>query len=323
MQDVLDHVRLDRVSPSHAVARAASRRPPLDLDRPLAAVLVVLVAHGDLRLAVGPQLRQLAGLAHLREPLADLVREHDRQRHQLRRLVGRVAEHHPLVAGADRSSGSSSSGSCCSLVRRVDALRDVGRLLVDRDHHAARLRVEAQLRACSRSRDRLAHDLADVDVRLGRDLAGDDDEARRDQRLAGDAAARGPRASTASSTASEIWSATLSGCPSVTDSEVKRNSRTAMPADSRRLDLEEPAEVRDVALVVDYAMKLSTAFRFAGTSGGQLSPAARASPSIAGTLSRVRVDERGLFVGSPTASAASEKPRCRERRAARAAERRR
>src|ERR1700735_812253 len=32
---------------------------------------------------------------------------------------------------------------------------------------------------------------------------------------------------TASSTPSEIWSATLSGCPSVTDSEVNRNSFSA------------------------------------------------------------------------------------------------
>src|SRR6476469_125261 len=38
----------------------------------------------------------------------------------------------------------------------------------------------------------------------------------------------GSSARTASRTVSEIWSATLSGCPSVTDSEVKRNSRAAM-----------------------------------------------------------------------------------------------
>jgi hypothetical protein len=34
---------------------------------------------------------------------------------------------------------------------------------------------------------------------------------------------------TASRTESEIWSATLSGCPSVTDSEVKENERVLMP----------------------------------------------------------------------------------------------
>ena len=38
--------------------------------------------------------------------------------------------------------------------------------------------------------DRLADEPRDVHVGLGRDLAGDDDEAGRDQRLAGDAAVR-------------------------------------------------------------------------------------------------------------------------------------
>src|SRR5512146_182829 len=40
----------------------------------------------------------------------------------------------------------------------------------------------------------------------------------------------GSCARTASSTESEIWSAILSGCPSVTDSEVKRKSRSLMMA---------------------------------------------------------------------------------------------
>src|SRR3712207_549569 len=38
----------------------------------------------------------------------------------------------------------------------------------------------------------------------------------------------GSSARTASRTLSEIWSAILSGCPSVTDSDVKRNSRSAI-----------------------------------------------------------------------------------------------
>src|ERR687896_412229 len=44
----------------------------------------------------------------------------------------------------------------------------------------------------------------------------------------------GSSASTASRTPSEIWSATLSGWPSVTDSEVKRNSRAAMAQKATR-----------------------------------------------------------------------------------------
>src|SRR2546423_15226759 len=51
----------------------------------------------------------------------------------------------------------------------------------------------------------------------------------------------GPSVSTASSTASEIWWATLSGCPSVTDSEEKRNSRPAIRR-IRLLDLEKRVE---------------------------------------------------------------------------------
>ena len=98
----------------------------------------------------------------------------------------RVAEHHPLVAGADPVDRV--GVAVLGLERLVDALRDVRRLLVDRDHHAARLGVEAVLRArVADVRDRLADDRADVDVRLGGHLARDDHEAGRDERLAGDA----------------------------------------------------------------------------------------------------------------------------------------
>ena len=161
----------------------------LDLDRPPAAVRVLLVADRHLRLAVRPQIRQHVGLAHRGEPLREPVREHDRQRHQLVGLVRRVAEHHPLVAGADLVERV--LVAVLRLERRVDALRDVGRLLVERDDHAARVGVEAELRArVADLADALAHEARDVDVRLRRDLAGDDDEAGRDQRLAGDAAHR-------------------------------------------------------------------------------------------------------------------------------------
>ena len=113
----------------------------------LAPVCVDLVADRHLRLAVRPQIRQHVRLAHFGEPLRDAVREHDRQRHQLARLVRRVAEHHSLVARADPVERIVVAGSCCSSYARVDALRDVGRLLVERDDHAARLGVEPVLGA--------------------------------------------------------------------------------------------------------------------------------------------------------------------------------
>src|SRR6266576_2576307 len=55
---------------------------------------------------------------------------------------------------------------------------------------------------------------------------------------------------TASRTESEIWSATLSGCPSVTDSEVNRNSRAAMgPQATQNARLLDAQEERDLELV--------------------------------------------------------------------------
>ena len=60
---------------------------------------------------------------------------------------GRVAEHEPLVAGADPVERIVVARVVLHLEGLVDALRDVGRLLVERDDHAAGLGVEAVLRA--------------------------------------------------------------------------------------------------------------------------------------------------------------------------------
>ena len=118
----------------------------LDLHRPVDAVLVHLVADGDLRLAVRAQIREDVGLPHLGEPPADAVRERDRERHQLLGLRARVAEHHPLVARADPVERVVVVGVVLHLVGGVDAEGDVRGLVVDGDEHAARLRVEAVLR---------------------------------------------------------------------------------------------------------------------------------------------------------------------------------
>ena len=48
-----------------------------------------LVLDRDLRLAVGTEEIELVRLAHFGQPAHQLVREHDRQRHQLRRLAAR------------------------------------------------------------------------------------------------------------------------------------------------------------------------------------------------------------------------------------------
>jgi hypothetical protein len=159
----------------------------LDLDRPLETMLVDLVANRDLRLPVRPQVGQDLRLAHLGEPLRDLVREHDRERHELLGLGARVAEHHPLVAGADLVERVVVARVVLHLVGLVDTEGNVRRLFVDRDDDAARLRVEAVLRpVIADVADARANQPWDVHVGLGRDLARDDDQARRDERLARD-----------------------------------------------------------------------------------------------------------------------------------------
>jgi hypothetical protein len=106
----------------------------------------------------------------------------------LRRLVGRVAEHHPLVTGAGDVECIVVGGVVARLVGLVDALRDVRRLLVDRVEDRARVGAEAQVGVhVADLADRRARDVLDVDVRRGGDLAGDDDEPGVDERLARDA----------------------------------------------------------------------------------------------------------------------------------------
>ena len=178
-----------------------------------------LVLDGHLGLAVGPEVRQLAGLADLGQPARHPVGEGDRQRHQLGRLAAGEAEHHPLVAGAELERRR---GVVADLERRVDALRDVGRLVLDRDERAAGLVVEAVVGArVADVADRVADDRLEVDVGVGRDLAEDEHEPGRGRRLARDARVGSSRR-IASRMASEIWSHILSGWPSVTDSEVNR-----------------------------------------------------------------------------------------------------
>jgi hypothetical protein len=112
-------------------------------------------------------------------------------------------------------------GPYASRSRQVDALGDVRRLLVDRDDDRAT--------SCRRSRDRRV--VADPADRVAGELRVVDVDAvvispattTRPVLISVSHATRanGSPVSAASSTASEIWSAILSGCPSVTDSEVK------------------------------------------------------------------------------------------------------
>ena len=139
----------------------------------------------------GRRYGRMPALRTSREAMGETVREPDRQRHEIVGLVARVAEHHSLVAGALAVEDVLAALAGAGLRGRVDALRDVRRLRVDRHHHAARVAVEAErLTVVADAADRVAHEVRDVDVRLGRDLTRDDAQARRQQRLARDSSGR-------------------------------------------------------------------------------------------------------------------------------------
>src|SRR3954469_5991903 len=69
---------------------------------------------------------------------------------------------------------------------------------------------------------------------------------------------RGSWARIASSTASEIWSATLSGWPSDTDSEVNRNSLIRISA-CARLSMEGRKDTKLLHRLLSFALRLSAA----------------------------------------------------------------
>ena len=182
---MIDQIRLDQRLGIEAVAVLGRDEDALDLDRPLMPVRVDLVAHRHLCLAIRPQVRQHSSLAHLREPMGETMGELDRERHQLLRLIRRVAEHHSLVAGTDPFDRVLLA--VLPLERLVDTLGNVRRLLVESHDHTTGLGVEAVLRAgVADVGDGFAHEAWDIDVGRRRDLACDHDEPRRDQRLAGD-----------------------------------------------------------------------------------------------------------------------------------------
>ena len=123
---------IDQVGADHAVAVDAFLVLCADEHALQGDGHAVLVFERHLGLAVGAQVRDLAGLADLGETLGEAVRRPDRDRHQIDRLVAGVAEHHALVAGALRLDAILARLAGTDLFADVDALGDVGALLVDR-----------------------------------------------------------------------------------------------------------------------------------------------------------------------------------------------
>ena len=135
---------------------------------------VLPVGHGHLRLAVRPEVRDLAAPPRPGQPRGDAVRQDDREGHEFLGLVAGEAEHHPLVAGAAGDH----------------AARDVLGLPVDPDAHLGAVRVEAVVPAgVADLPDGVADGGLDP-LRRGQvapgHFPGDERQVGGDQRLAGD-----------------------------------------------------------------------------------------------------------------------------------------
>ena len=177
----LDDVRADRIGQLVRVDVGIVLRADEDgVHASGAAVAVVL--DGDLALAVGAQERQRPVAADRGQSPRDAVGEQDRHRHEGVRLVGGIAEHHPLVAGAELVGLL----ALARLEGVVHAARDVGRLLLDGGQRPARLPVEADARiGVPDVAHGAPHDLLDVDPVAGADLAEHEHEPGRRRHLDG------------------------------------------------------------------------------------------------------------------------------------------
>ena len=185
LDDVLADVGGQHVLQADVLGVLARHDDGVDALRPV--VLVVL--DGDLGLAVGPQVRDGAVLAHRGQPLGQPVRQRDRQRHQCSGVVAGVAEHQALVACA-LAVERVGAPELALLERVVDALGDVRGLLADRHRDAAGLAVEALDRAVvADAEDDVADDARHVGEALGRDLPRDVHLAGGQHGLDGDPAA--------------------------------------------------------------------------------------------------------------------------------------
>jgi hypothetical protein len=128
-----------------------------------------------LALAVRPQPSGLASEPGFRKAIDNAVGERNRQRHQLGRVAARVPKHEALVASPDILAGRGVG---------VHAHRDVLALLAQVNANGARIGADAHLVVdVANIANRIADDFLVVDIRVGRDFASDDRQARRDQRL--------------------------------------------------------------------------------------------------------------------------------------------
>ena len=115
---------------------------------------------------------------------AELVRVHDWCRHQFRRLITGKAEHKSLVTRTLLGGGFAGRSLGIDALRDIRALR--GQVIVYENAVSVKHIIVIHV---ANPANGIAHDLLDVELRLGRDFATDTDDVAFDERLAGDTTA--------------------------------------------------------------------------------------------------------------------------------------
>ena len=135
---------------------------------------LLVVFHRHLCLAVRPQIGERAVLSDLCKAQGQLVRQCDGIRHELRRLIGGIAEHHTLITGSDGFDLTVVHLVLFGLQRLVDTHGNIRGLFVDRCDHCTGVGVETifspgitDLPHC------IPHDLLNIHISVGRDLSHD------------------------------------------------------------------------------------------------------------------------------------------------------
>jgi hypothetical protein len=155
--------------------------------------LIPDVLDRHLGLAVRAQVRDIAAAPDLGQPAGELVRQHDRHRHQLGGLPAREPEHEALVTGALAVQFVELAGALALAVLESlrDALGDIRGLGADRHRHPAGCPVVTLDRGVVPDlQDLLPDDAGNVDVGLRGHLAGHVHLASGDQGLHSNMTAR-------------------------------------------------------------------------------------------------------------------------------------
>ena len=137
-----------------------------------------------LGLAVWAKVRDESGLAHFSEALSQTMSQPNWKRHEIRRVVARIAEHHSLVASTLTVEDVFATLATAALFADVDTLCDVGALRVECNNNTTGVAVETVCSiVISDALDCFASNCRNVNICIGGDFTRDNTQTSGEQCL--------------------------------------------------------------------------------------------------------------------------------------------